>query len=158
MAKKTEKQYSITPKGIAWLAMKEAGIDVSVYDPVVDVYWDKFISLLAAHGYSPPGVPVPAPVNLESEKFGAVLNCAVRYSLGRRTYMPSLVIGFITPLLPKLTSSTLQCFDRDVTDAKYYPGGYGDACDEQDWLRFLEAVRAERTRRGEELYKSSREA
>lgn len=90
--------------------------------------------------------------------FGAVLNCAVRYAIGRETYMPSLVIGFITPLLPSLSSKTLWCFDQDITEAKY-TCGYGDPrIDKPDWMRFHEAVRAERTNRGDELYKSWRES
>ena len=153
MAKKSEKSYSLTPKGIAWLALHEAGINVSVDDPAFHAFWDKFVALLTQHGYSLPGMPVHVPVDLQDDNFGTMLNCAVRYALGRRTYMPSLVISFITPLLPKLSSKTVWCFDQDVTDARY-TGGYGDPCDTNDWLRFLAAVRAERTRRGEELYKS----
>lgn len=151
------KDYTLTPKGLAWLALNETVTTVSTNDPAFHTFWDRFVALLTQHGYSLPGIPVPTPVDLTDDNFGTMLNCAVRYALGRRTYMPSLVIGFITPLLPKLSSKTVWCFDQDVTDAKYYPGGYGDACDEKDWLRFREAVRAERTRRGEELYKSHRE-
>lgn len=153
MPRGKQKTYSITPKGIAWLALHEAGINVSVDEPAFHAFWDKFTALLTQHGYTLPDIPVPEPINLQDDNFGTMLNCAVRYALGRRTYMPSLVIGFITPLLPKLSSKTVWCFDQDVTDAKY-TGGYGDHCDEKDWLRFREAVRAERTRRGEELYKS----
>ncbi|MBQ6952127.1 MAG: hypothetical protein IJN44_11630 [Clostridia bacterium] len=153
MARKSKKSSVVTPKGIACLAMKEAGIIASTSDPLVDTFWDKFVELLTRHGYSLPGIPAPTPVDLQDDNFGTMLNCAVRYALGRRTYMPSLVIGFITPLLPKLSSKTVWCFDQDVTDARY-TGGYGDPCDTNDWLRFLAAVRAERTRRGEELYKS----
>lgn len=32
-----------------------------------------------------------------NDDFGAICNCAVRYAVGRRTYMPDLVIDFITP-------------------------------------------------------------
>ena len=71
--------------------------------------------------------------------------------------MPSLVIDFITPLIPDLSDKTLWCFDQDVTNAKW-EGGYGDPLiDEPMWMRFHESVRAERTRRGHELYKSWRE-
>jgi hypothetical protein len=71
--------------------------------------------------------------------------------------MPSLVIGYITPLLPGLSDKTLWCFDQDMTEAKY-TGGYGDSkIDEPGWKRFHEAVRAERTKRGHELYKSRRD-
>lgn len=91
------------------------------------------------------------------DEFGAVLNCAVRYAIGRRTYMPGLVIDFITPLLPRLSSKTLWCFDRDIAEARW-EGGYGDPkIDEPGWMRFHEAVRAERQRRGDTPYKSWRE-
>lgn len=96
-------------------------------------------------------------IDPEDDDFGAVLNCAVRYAVGRQTYMPGLVIDFITPLLPILSKRTLWCFDQDIANAKY-EGGYGDPnIDEPRWKKFHEAVRAERLRRGEELYKHWRE-
>lgn len=96
-------------------------------------------------------------IDLSDDDFGAVLNCAVRYAIGRRTYMPGLVIDYITPLLPYLNNKTLWCFDQDIADAKYTKG-YGDpAIDEPKWLKFHQAVRAERTKRGEELYRSHHE-
>lgn len=97
----------------------------------------------------------PLPV-LQSDDFGAVLNCAVRYAIGRQTYMPTIVIEQITPMLPYLSDKTLWCFDQDITEQRY-TGGYGDPrIDEPGWLRFHEAVRAERTKRGHELYKTWR--
>lgn len=96
-------------------------------------------------------------IDLQDDFFGTILNCAVRYAIGRETYMPGLVIDFITPLIPYLNDKTLWCFDQDVTDARW-SGGYGHPdIDEPGWMKFHEAVRAERTRRGHELYKSWRE-
>jgi len=96
-----------------------------------------------------------AGVDLADDDFGAVLNCAVRYAIGRQTYMPHLVIGFITPLLPHLNNKTLWCFDQDVTNAKWEGIGYGDPeIDEPNWMKFLAAVREERIKRGEQPYKS----
>ena len=93
-------------------------------------------------------------IDLRDDDFGTILNCAVRYAIGRQTYMPRLVIDFITPLIPYLTGRTLWCFDQDVTNARY-EGGYGDQnIDEPGWLRFLENVRAERVKRGDKPYKS----
>lgn len=100
-------------------------------------------------------------IKLDNDDFGAILNCAVRYACGRQSYMPSLVIDFITPLLPYLSNRTLWCFDQDLTDRKYepYENPFGDKnIDEPGWLRFLELVREERTKRGETLYKSWRES
>ena len=96
-------------------------------------------------------------ININDDYFGTVLNCAVRYAIGRQTYMPSLVIDFITPLLSYLSDKTLWCFDQDLTNAKW-EGGYGHPdIDEPHWIKFHENVRAERTKRGHELYKSLRE-
>lgn len=96
-------------------------------------------------------------ISLDDDPFGAVLNCAVRYALGRQSYMPGVVIKFITPLLPYLNNRTLWCFDQDVTDARWY-GGYGDPqIDEPGWMKFLNDVRNERISRGETPYVSHRE-
>ena len=79
-------------------------------------------------------------VPAKDDDFGCVCNCAVRYSLGRRTYMPSIVIGFIKPLLPKLNNRTLWCFERDIESAP----SYGDEqIDKPLWMDFLAAVKAE---------------
>lgn len=76
-------------------------------------------------------------INLHDDFFGTVLNCAIRYCIGRRTYMPSLVQDFIRPLLPHLSDKTLWCMERDIREAK----NYGDPnIDEPDWKRFLADV------------------
>ena len=100
--------------------------------------------------------PAKRYIDPSDDEFGTILNCAVRYACGRRTYMPRLVIDFITPLLPSLSSKALWCFDQDLTNAKH-ECGYGDPkIDEPAWLDFHAKVRAERTKRGEELYKDWR--
>ena len=89
------------------------------------------------------------------DKFGTILNCAVRYAIGRETYMPSLVIGYIRPLLPYLSPKTLYVLDRDITEQRYR-GGYGASVDEADWMQFLLAIHKEQDRRGCERYKDGR--
>ena len=86
-------------------------------------------------------------VDLQDETFGAVLNWAVRYCLGRMTYAPSMTIEFITPLLPYLSGRALRCFDQDIADHARYGNSFGMDCDERDWMKFWEAVKAERGRR-----------
>lgn len=49
-----------------------------------------------------------------TEDFGFVCNCTVRYCLGRRTYMPWTVMGFIKPVLPVLDDKTLYVMARDI--------------------------------------------
>ena len=80
---------------------------------------------------------------------GAVLNCAVRYALGRASYMPGLVMDQIRPMLPDCSDKTLWCFEQDVSEwlerTKPETGFFDNYYDE--WQRFLEAVRAEIERR-----------
>lgn len=85
-------------------------------------------------------------IDLGDDFFGTVLNCAVRYCIGRMTYMPSLVTDFIRPLLPHLSDKTLWCFERDIEGAT----GYGMEMDREMWMRFLGEVKAEIERRKKE--------
>lgn len=86
-------------------------------------------------------------VKLDDDDFGAILNCAVRYAIGRQTYMPSLVISYITPLLPYITNKTLGVFKRDYESAT----SYGDVrIDKPMWDKFYAAVCEEINRRNKE--------
>ena len=58
--------------------------------------------------------------------FGTLVICAIRYSLGRKTYMPHIVARYITPLLPYLDNMTLQCIDRDIAERLDLNGALGD--------------------------------
>lgn len=78
-------------------------------------------------------------VILCDDNFGTILNCAVRYTLGRQSYMPKLVIDYITPMLPYLSQKTLWCLERDIKEYL--------ACDkhipydiENDWQMFHHKV------------------
>ena len=74
-----------------------------------------------------------------NEDFETILICAERYALGRKSYMPSLVIGYITPLLPRLSKKTLAVLKNDIEGA----GGWGDEkIDKPCWMKFLADVRA----------------
>ena len=84
------------------------------------------------------------------DRFGAVCNCAVRYCLGRRSYMPSLVCGYLTTLLSELDDNTLACFERDIDERKKDEFSFGDACDYETWDAFYKAVYKEIERRKEQ--------
>ena len=82
-------------------------------------------------------------IDLADDDFGCILNCAVRYAAGRQTYMPGIVIDFITPLLPRLSMRTLWCFKKDIEN-RNEPYGLGHPdIDKPKWLAFLSAVKAE---------------
>lgn len=49
--------------------------------------------------------------------FGCILNSAVRYALGRNTYMPDTVARYVNRYLSVLDSRTLNVMSRDIEDA-----------------------------------------
>ena len=81
-------------------------------------------------------------VDPRDDDFGAVINCAVRYALGRRSYMPEIVVNFTVPLVHELTNKTLWAIRRDIAEAQERDM-LGDPCDAKDWLRLLAAVEKE---------------
>ena len=89
-------------------------------------------------------------VDPTNDNFGAICNCAVRYCLGRRSYMPSLVCRYIISLLPELTDRTLDCFERDIAERKMAGFDFGDSCDYETWDMFYKAVCKEIERRKHE--------
>ena len=80
-----------------------------------------------------------------TEDFGFVCNCAVRYCLmRRRTYAPGAVMGFIKPLLSMLDDKTLCVMARDIAVAD----NLGDTeIDAPMWTAFLAEIEKERKRR-----------
>jgi hypothetical protein len=78
------------------------------------------------------------------DTFETILVCAVRYALGRRTYMPHLVMGYITPLLPELSMRTLSVMEKDVM----FEGDLGDEqIDKPSWMQFLKDIQKELKKR-----------
>ena len=75
-----------------------------------------------------------------------ILNCAIRYCLGRQTYIPILFIDFIRPLLPHLDNKTLSIIKNDIKNAESYGS---ETIDRPRWLRFLSEVEEEICRRKE---------
>lgn len=77
-------------------------------------------------------------INPSDDRFGEMLNYAVRYALGRQSYAPHDVVNYITPLLPRLSHRTLFVMAKDIekTDS------YGDErIDKPMWLKFLAEVK-----------------
>lgn len=99
-------------------------------------------------------------INIDNDDFGAILNCAVRGSLGRHSYMPWLVISFIRPMLQSITERTLRVMERDVrefTEAEAARIKYNPLWDQgivvvredlAEWTGFLEVLQAEIEMRG----------
>lgn len=84
-----------------------------------------------------------------NKDFESILICAVRYAIGRQTYIPSLVIDYITPLLPYLSYWILGLMAAEIIDHNY-EGGLGDEkIDKPYWLEFLRKIRLEMEGRNE---------
>lgn len=83
--------------------------------------------------------------------FESILICAMRYAIGRQSYMPSIVAGYINMLLPELSDNMLFVMQRDIEEA----GSYGDpVIDKPLWMHLLENIRKERENRGEQNERS----
>ena len=71
-----------------------------------------------------------------NDDMDSVLICAIRYCLGRRTYMPDLVTRWIRGHCDgKLEPNTLAVMIRDI-DEQERRFNLGDECDIQTWYRF----------------------
>ena len=77
--------------------------------------------------------------------FGTICICAVRYALGRETYMLSLVQQFIHRNLNLIDGYSLAVMVRDVKDAPSYGN---ETIDKPGWMNFLAVLEKELKDRG----------
>jgi hypothetical protein len=75
-----------------------------------------------------------------------ILICAVRYALGRRTYIVSIICKYVELKLRNLSRSCIECMKKDIKEEfnRFHACGHtvGDECDEKDWLDLLEKLEA----------------
>ena len=83
-----------------------------------------------------------------NDDFESVLICAVRYCIGRRTYMPSTVIRYIIPLLSSLSSTSLSCMRRDIEEAERINSLGDENIDKPLWISFKEKIEEEIEEKG----------
>ena len=69
----------------------------------------------------------------------AMLVSAVRYALGRRTYIVEWTCNFIKNNIHLLTDKDIQIIIQDIERQKEY--GYGNECDKKIWLSLLEFLK-----------------
>ena len=78
------------------------------------------------------------------KNFESILVCAVRYAIGRKSYMPSMVIDYITPLLPYLSEDVLKLIADEIIKRYTYEGALGDEMiDKPYWEQFFRKIRLE---------------
>lgn len=64
------------------------------------------------------------------DKYEKILWCAMRYALGRRTYLTMEVIDYIKKVLPALSLDTLMMMQQDIENQH----DFGDELDEKRWM------------------------
>lgn len=86
-------------------------------------------------------------ISIDSEKFGLLCVCAIRYCQGRKTYMPDLVRRIVEPYLPKLEDRDIGVMLADC-DFQLDMNLYGnDRIDKPAWLEWEKKIKAEAERR-----------
>ena len=78
-------------------------------------------------------------INGTIEDISAMLVSAVRYALGRKTYIVGWTCEFITNNLHLLTKANMKVIIRDIEEQAEF--GYGDKCDKEDWLKLLNTLK-----------------
>lgn len=78
-------------------------------------------------------------INGNKDDISAMLLCAERYALGRRTYVVQWTCEFIRNNLHLITNKDKQVMIRDIEN----PISYGDECDKECWIQLLEVLRKE---------------
>lgn len=81
--------------------------------------------------------------------FELMMVCALRYSIGRESYMPSITIDYIRYLIPMLSVNTLFILQRDITEEieRYKRSGW-EIYMKAEWQKLADEIRTEHTRRG----------
>lgn len=84
-------------------------------------------------------------INTPDNHFDCVLVSAVRYCIGRRTYMPSVVTGWIMAhCRGQLEPNTVGVMIRDIEEAARRGDEFlGDECDRETWMEFLAWLKKE---------------
>ena len=92
---------------------------------------------------------VPVDAGLEEMLIGAE-----RYAMGRRTYIVSDTVNYLTSLLPWLSDHFMRVVMADIeaTERLAQSSGsdtllWGYPCDKADWMRLKEAIQSEKGRR-----------
>lgn len=87
-------------------------------------------------------------IKVDEQDFGTVCVCALRYAMGRQTYMPSLVRDIVRPLLTQLPDKTLAVMINDCEEQERMNMWGSETIDKPGWVRWKQELLAEKERRG----------
>ena len=75
-------------------------------------------------------------INGTQEDFNLIVGSAVRYALGRKTYIVSTTCDYVKKNIEFLSDNTLNVIARDITMCE----DKGDICDEVEWNILLDTI------------------
>ena len=84
----------------------------------------------------------------EIEDFGLIVLCAFRYALGRMTYIPSVVAGFIKANINEIETRDIHIMIREIGEC-HEEGHLGMDCDVKLWLDLRKWLEGELDKRDE---------
>lgn len=84
---------------------------------------------------------------LIDDDFELMLTCALRYAVGRKTYITWACSNYILPLVPKLSNKCLGNINRDFERYDKDDGDWGMVCDKAEWFKLWNAVKDELKKR-----------
>lgn len=76
-----------------------------------------------------------------------MLISALRYALGRRTYIVSMAVEYIENELPKLANHCKDIMIKDIEEQEEF--GYGAECDKEDWMWLLKRLKEQKGKENE---------
>lgn len=86
-------------------------------------------------------------LDFDADDLGTLCICAIRYCMGRKTYMPSLVHGIVMPLLPFLSDRDISVMIDDCDFQKKFSLYGDDIIDKPGWLYWETTLKNEQQRR-----------
>lgn len=76
-----------------------------------------------------------------------ILICAVRYALGRMSYIVGVVAEYVAVKQPELSKESINIIIRDIEEElkRHHDAGHtlGMECDERTWVRLLERLKGD---------------
>lgn len=79
-------------------------------------------------------------VEISKENFNILCVCSVRYAIGRRSYMPSLIVDLLNSRMNDLTDNTIKLCIEDI-EFQETINSLGSGCDIQLWLDFKDRLK-----------------
>ena len=89
-------------------------------------------------------------ITLSAEDFGTLCICALRYCMGRETYMPDLVRSIVRQHLTEMNGKDVLVMEGDCDVQERMELWGSDSIDKPGWLKWHEEISAELKRRDDE--------